>query len=491
MGRSIYGEKMHIADLILVTLWGLFLSRNCTPGIWLLIPVRIALSFEMFRKSPWTLVSAIGFLIGFSCTGCVYKPLESMFYYFFCAIGESDLMVSIFSVPLEWEMKVWLAGLTTLWCIWLAILPLVQGILLHNLNEIKWEKKWIWLYLLPLTCMCMFIMFTEGEVGGFVWGLVIAFLPIVYWSIYDRKGRSPLQLILDDRRVTWYLGYSVFMLIAFTIGLRDIHGFKLLGLMLLPPLFYIMLTKSLHLGIVLTRCSLALSFSGWLYWLMFDTEKWTSLLLLAVAIALILFVGITMTMKTHRWGIALVLMTVVPLVIIPGILGLNPYVCMDTDHTEPFRGCLSARNGVYVVEKNAMNPEQCTPYWSSTKYGLRDRYGLIIPPEYTDLNVLGYGGRYVVVNKPVGKGCLIPAPRLGVFDSRKREFIVDLKKVEVAEIKRIDDVTYKLLNPEGTHFATLYLRGEYNGKHYHEAHVEPSSTDAETSIEEFIETTPN
>ena len=483
MKSSIYGKKMLITDLILVSIWGLFFSRYCSPGLLLLIPVRIALSFEMYRKSPWTLVSAIGFIIGFSSSGCVYQPSESMFYYLFCAIGESDLMVSIFSNPLEWEMKIWLATVTTLWYIWLAILPLVQGILLHNLNDIKWEKKWIWIYLLPLTCMCIFIMFTEGEVGGIVWGLVIVFLPIVYWSIYDRKGRSSIQLILDDRRVMWYLGYSVFMLAAFTIGLRDIHGFKLLGLLLLPPTFYIMLTKSLRLGTVLTRCCLALSLSGWLYWLMFDTEKWTSLAMLAVAVVLILFVGTTITMKTHRWGLAFVLVTVVPLVIIPGILGLNPYNCLDTDHTQLLRGNLSVRNGVYVVEKNTENPEQCTPYWSSTKYGLRDRYGMIIPPEYTDLNVLSCGGRYVVVNKPVGKGCLISDQRLGVFDLRKRKFIIDQKDVEVAEIKRIDDRSYKLINPYGKHFATLYLRGEYNGKYYNDAHVEPSAYNAETSIE--------
>ncbi len=473
MKCSIYGNKMLAADLILVSLWGLFFCRYSTPGLLVLVPVRIALSFEMYRKSPWTFVSAVGFLIAFSSSGCISKPLESMFYYFFCAIGQSDLMVSIFNYPLEWEMKVWLAAVSILWYLWLAILPFVQGLLLQNLKEIQWKKKWIWLYLLSLSCVCVWIMFNEGEVGGILWGFGIAFLPIIYWCILDREGRSPIQLILDDRRIMWYLGYSVFMLAAFIIGQRDIYSLKLLGLLLLPPTFYVMLSRSFHLGTALTRCCLALSLAGYLYWLTFDAEKWITVALLALAIALIVYVGITITMKTHRWGVSLVLVAVVPIVIIPAVLGLNPYVCIDTDHTRLFIGNPAVRNGVYVVEKTVDVPEEGTPYWANTTYGLRDRYGMILPPKYTNLNVLGYYGRYVIVNKPVGKGCLISDQRLGVFDLLKREFVVDSNDLEVAEIKRIDDLTYKLIDPNGKYFATLRLLGDYNGKYYHDAHIEP------------------
>ena len=45
----------------------------------LLIPIRIALCFEMQRKSPWTLISAICFLLAYSCVGnfswCMVKKL--------------------------------------------------------------------------------------------------------------------------------------------------------------------------------------------------------------------------------------------------------------------------------------------------------------------------------------------------------------------------------------------------------------------------------
>ncbi len=472
MRGVIYGNRMLVVDLVLVSLWGLFFSRFCSEVLLLFIPIRIALAFEMRRRSPWTLVSALGFLIGFSSTGYVAKPIESMVYYFCCAVGESDWAVRAFSDHVGSDLRVSLQIVATLWYVWIAIMPLAVGVLFRNLNAIQWKRKWIWIYLAPMTCLSVWVMITEGVEGGILWGLVLAFLPVVYWCVYVRGDRSPIQLILDDRRVMWYVWYGMFMLAAFIIGVRDIYSLKFVGLLLLPPVFYIMLTRSLHLGTVLTRCCLALWIAGLLYWLTFSAPKWVAVGLLVLAIALIVFVGIEMRMRTRRWGVSLVLVVSIPLAIIPMILGLNPYVCLDTDHTRLYIGNPVARNGVYVVQKYTEDGEEGTPYYWGIKYGLRDRYGMILEPEYTDFMGLGYSGRYVAVNKPVGKGCLIKDQRYGIFDLRERKFVVDSKDTAVSEIERIDDVSYKLINPEGIHFATLYLSGMYDGKYYYEAHVE-------------------
>lgn len=148
MKSSIYGKKMFIADLILVSVWAFFFSRYCSSGLLLLIPIRIALSFEMNGKSKWTLVSAIAFLIAYSVANNFDKPFERMFFNFFCAIGESELMSDIFSKPLEWEMKAWIGSFAALWYIWLVVLPVIIGIRQHNIKDIKWRKKGIWIYLI-------------------------------------------------------------------------------------------------------------------------------------------------------------------------------------------------------------------------------------------------------------------------------------------------------------------------------------------------------
>lgn len=486
MIRNIYSKKMFIADLILVSVWALFFSRYCSYGLLLLIPIRIALCFEMQRKSPWTLISAIGFMLAYSCVDNFSKPFERMFYNFFCAIGESELMIEIFSEPFEWEMTAWIGAISAAWYIWLVILPLVTGISFRNLRQIKWTSEWIWIYIVPIFGLCLWTMIDEGEVGCILLGLAVSFLPIVYWSIYNRNGRSPVQLLLENRNIGWYLLYVTLFLSAITIGLKDITSLKLIGLIVFPAAFYILLTISFRLGTILTRCCLALSVSGWLYWLTFDTGKASTIVLLSIAISLVIFAGVTIIVKTKSWKAPMIIMLVVPTVIIPCTLGLNPYVAIDADYTRMYVSNVSVRNGVYVIEKYYEAIDSGQPFVCGRKYGLRDRYGVILPIEYTELKTLDRWGRYIATNSPDRYGNLTSDQRYGVFDMRNRTFVVNPKTIDVSGLEKIDDNSFKLINSEGRYFATLYFPGEYRGTYYPNAHIEPHYADGEISVEEFI-----
>lgn len=491
MKRYLYGKKMFIIDLILVSIWAFFFSRYSSPGLMLLILVRIALSFEMHRKSPWILISAIGFLIAYMCVDNFSRPFEKMFYTFFCAIGESELMVDIFSEPFEWEMKAWIGTISVLWFVWLAVLPIVVGIRLHNFREIQWKRKWIWIYLVPFVGLCTWVMFDEGSVGGILLGLIISLLPVIYWCIYERKDRSLIQTILNQKEILWYLSYTVFMLFVVTIGLKDISSLKLVGLLTLPSLFYILLTRSLNTGIVLTRICVALSTAGLCYWLTFDYGTTVTVILLIIAIVLIVYSAVTIVVKIHKWMPSVILVTTMPLVIIPGILGLNPYVVTDADYTRMYVTNLSVRNGVYVLEKYVEIAEADKPYSCGRKYGLRDRYGIILPMKYDDLKPVDRWGRYIATNTPEKYGCMKSDQRYGVYDLRKRVFVVNPDNLEVADLEKIDDKSFKLINPEGRYFATLYLPGEYRGAYFSDAHIEPHFAEGETSVAEFIERVQN
>ena len=486
MKRNIYSKKMFIADLILVSVWALFFSRYCSPGLLLLIPIRIALCFEMQRKSPWTLISAIGFLLAYSCVDNFTRPFERMFFNFFCAIGESNLMIEVFSEPFEWERKAWIGALSAVWYIWLVIMPIVVGISFGNLRQINWKSKWMWIYIVPFIGLCLWAMIEEGVVGCILLGLIISFLPIVYWSIYDRNGRSPIQLLLKDRNISWYLLYVTLFLSAITIGLKDITSLKLIGLIVFPAAFYILLTISFRLGTILTRCCLALSVSGWLYWFTFDTGKAGTIVLLSIAIGLVIFAGVTIIVKTKSWMVPIILMLVAPTVIIPCTLGLNPYVAIDADYTRMYVSNVSVRNGVYVIEKYYEATDSGRPFVCGRKYGLRDRYGVILPIEYTELKTLDRWGHYIETNSPDRYGNLKSDQRYGVFDLRNRTFVVNPKTIDVSGLEKIDDKSFKLINPEGRYFATLYLPREYRGTYYPNAHIEPHYADGEISVEEFI-----
>ncbi len=491
MKHCLYGKKMFIIDLILVSIWSFFFSRYSSPGLMLLVLIRIALCFEMHRKSPWTLVSAIGFMLAYICAENFSKPFERMFYSFFCAIGESKLMVDIFSEPFEWEMKGWIGSISALWFVWLAVLPIVVGIRLRNIGKIQWTRKWIWIYLVPFVGLCTWVMFDEGSVGGILLGLIISLLPVIDWCTYERKGRSLIQTIINQKEILWYLSYTVFMLFVVTIGLKDISSLKLVGLLTLPSLFYILLTRSLNTGIVLTRICVALSAAGLCYWLTLDNGKTATIVLFIIAFGLIAYSGVILIVKTHKWFYPLLLVMTIPLVIIPSILGLNPYVVTDADYTRPYLTNLSVNQGVYVVEKYAEIAEKGTPCYWCMKHGLRDRYGLILPMEYDKLKVIDGYGRYIMTNYYLKYGSGQTDQRYGIYDLYKRMFVVNPDNLEVSDLERIDDKSYKLINPEERYFATLYLPGEYRGVYFPDAHVEPHFAEGETSVAEFIERVQN
>ena len=284
---------------------------------------------------------------------------------------------------------------------------------------------------------------------------------------------------------------TVFMLFVVTIGLKDISSLKLIGLLTLPSLFYILLTRSLNTGIVLTRICVALSTAGLCYWLTFDYGKTVTDILLIIAIVLIVYSAVTIVVKIHKWVPSVILVTTMPLVIIPGILGLNPYVVTDADYTRMYVTNLSVKNGVYVVEKYVEIAEANKPYSCGRKYGLRDRYGIILPMKYDDLKPVDRWGRYIATNTPEKYGCMKSDQRYGVYDLRKRVFVVNPDNLEVADMEKIDDKSFKLINPEGRYFATLYLPGEYRGAYFSDAHIEPHFAEGETSVAEFIERVQN
>lgn len=464
--HNLYGRKIFIADLILTTIWALLLARYSSPGLMLLIPIRIALCFEMDRKSRWTLISSLGFLIAYLSAPIFTRPFEGLIRILLSAVGEAGVALQLFSHPLSGEGEAWLYAVSILGFIWLAIMPVIVGISFRNIGKIAWEKKGIWIYLAPLTLLCVWIMFAEGPVGGVLLGLTISFLPALYWSLYNRRGRSPIQLLLNNGTFRRYLNYVALLLAAGVIGLGNNYTLKAIGLMILPPLFYIILVKSLRIGIVLTRCCAALSVSGLLCYLSLEADKITSIVLLVSSGLLILYVGITMISQQRRLWAAVLLVLSDIFILMPLTFGLNPYILPEADAMVAYASPHNTFGGIYRITSS----HDSAPY---PKYGLRNRYGLILPMKYVDLRALDCSGRYVLVNAPVGSGSLLTEQRYGVFDLSKRDFIVDPTRMEVLDIQKEEGNSFKLIDPSGKNFATLWLRGEYEGRYYEDAHVEP------------------
>lgn len=96
MKRNLYGKKMFIADLLIVSLWALFAwhfawGRIVTP---VMIALRIALSFMMYRKSRWAFSNAVlyaimyvGIIFDMPNIDMDFEPIGKMVYLFCCLIG--------------------------------------------------------------------------------------------------------------------------------------------------------------------------------------------------------------------------------------------------------------------------------------------------------------------------------------------------------------------------------------------------------------------
>lgn len=87
MKKSLYGKKMFIADLLIVSLWALFVwhfawGRIMAPAM---IGLRLALCFMLHRRSRWSFFNAvlftamyIGLAFDMPCEGIVFRPIVKL-----------------------------------------------------------------------------------------------------------------------------------------------------------------------------------------------------------------------------------------------------------------------------------------------------------------------------------------------------------------------------------------------------------------------------
>lgn len=268
-------------------------------------------------------------------------------------------------------------------------------------------------------------------------------------------------------------GCLLILFTALSVGIGSFFVIKMLWVMILPPLFYIILTKSMRLGKVYLRCFVALAIAGLFVGDSVRVDGRLTPVLLALAGALLLFAVVTMLLKTRNKVAPVLLAVVVPLFILPLSLGLNPYAVTDASDASP----LPTRRGVFIVKKT----EKYNAYFSDTKYGLRDRLGLILPMEYDAMEILDSEGRFVQVTINRGK-------HKGVYDLDECRWVIspDYNTFYVTEIEKITDREFKLRNENRHYFATLILPDPFSSEKETSAQVEPHFYDDPVSIEKLI-----
>lgn len=449
MTRSFYGRKMLLADLAIITIWALFSIRYTLCNAWpamVYILMRMALCFEMRKRSSWVLYSAIVFLWcygGFVFGDISIYPIRRIFYYIAAWMGFGSDVVNEFAGIMEPEIKVWLYLISALSNMWIIGLPLLVGISQKNIGKIDWRRKWIWIYIAVSICLSLWVESYETLIGTFLSGLLLAILPIIYWFIYNRNGRSVVALLAQDKAVTLYVEFVILLLLCMSIGLKEITFIKTLGLLVIPPLFYIMMCRGFNFT-PLTRHAVAMAVCGVLYIFIFTAPFPIKVATVSISVLLSLYVALDVLRKRHSGYFACIMFITPIAVICPILLGINPYVLLDVDSVSKSYFNSYGTDRVYVIEVN-------------DAHGLRDRYGMVLEPKYDRIERLDKSGRYLSVN--LNKGSLITGNRFGIYDIILRQFVLDPESVEVSQIKPTGENRFDLISPDSTHFATFLLRG--------------------------------
>lgn len=467
-------------DLLIVSVWSLFTMRYTFvgfEGIALIVIARIALSFEMRRRSPWTLYSAIIFaLIAFSCVwGYAFNQTfhRMMFHLLWLTLGTQEAMSGFH--PLDPDLQVWIYCLLGFWVLWFAVLPVIVGFKLKNIKQIEWKKKAIWVYVGVCATFCAAISIAGAEVGVDIFIYLMACLPIVYWTKYQRAGRSLIEVLMANKGIMSYIGAWLIIWVAYISP-----SFSLMALTVLPLLFYIVVSKAYKGIVVRTIPTLLMAVAGWLCWsrFHFDTPQWWNVTLISLAVAIVLYVAIDLVRRYKKWFAATVLFFGTTMVVIPITLGLNPYSVTEAMGARDYHCGYSPTRGIFIT------------YGGNGHYGLRDRYDMIVQPEYDKFERIGNAGNFVLFFK---EGGIIRDCCYGVYDINARKFVINPNSVDIIGVEKIDDIRFKLINSDGRWFATLKLPGfshEWKNQIYEpyssELSIEPHFSDAETPFNDFL-----
>lgn len=455
-----YGKKMFIADLIIVSLWALFAWHEVGCGIVMtaMIIMRISLSFELFRKSRWADMSAWMFAIIY--VACIFsmpspkyveEPITKFIYTVLCLCGQSELAIASFNVsdPVIPDWLFW-----AIWVIiscWLVLMPIFFSIRLNGCIVILLRKCRLWWYPAFVLAVMILFWFEAKEMAFFMFAFLMTLLPLAYRLLYRERKRSLLQHVLRDRILMGYVEIVAVFFIAVIIGLYNIVAVKVLAAFVLPVVLYIIADRLTKTSI---RTIPAMMFGfGGLFSIYCYNRPHEFVIACLCAGTAFTFAGLALTFRYSRDIAASILLFIANGIFLPILLlGYNPYAVINADNVDLMKAYYpKASNGLYEFSVDG-------------HLGVRDRYGVVIPPKYDSLDFLEGTSDYMVLASGESNS---PDYNLQVFDLITHEYVIPELGYFVTKIKMIDCHKYALLDRNGEQIYTLSLTSDrrYSSKY--------------------------
>lgn len=464
MNRSLYGKKMFIADLLVVSLWALFTwhftwDRIMTP---VMIGLRLALCFMLYRKSRWSFFNAalfVGMYVGMACGvpshGIAYEPIVKIAYVSCCLFGYSDWAIQAFDYRngLPAEIPVYI--FRGLYSLWLITVPAVCSWKFKSVLPLfRHHKRLIW-YVGIVAALFAYVYFSDRDSSVLAGGFLMSLTPLVHRCIIHRKGcPALLQSILQDRVLMIYASIATVLSSAILIGLYEVNAAKPFAAFLFPIVLYATALRACHIKVIKTTPAILLGVAGFLDMMVYNRGHEMVIILLCVS-GLLSIIGTVLIYRQCRSVFVGLLLLIANLFILPvSLLGYNPYAAIDADEVISLRSnSLSCRHGLFEFKQHG-------------SIGLRDRYGIVLYANYQDYESLDRKGDYIVLYN-YSRDWRDNAIE-GIFDMKHRRNILPEDAHDLYRIAKIRDKVYAIFNHEGDQVYTLHLLGAYNGMYNYE-----------------------
>lgn len=333
MKRSIYGKKMFIADLIIVSLWALFVwhfawGRIMTPAM---IGLRLTLSFMLYRKSRWTFFNAllftamyVGLALNMPCDDIAYKPIVKIAYVSSCLFGYSEWAIQAFDCNNGMTAEIPVSVFWGLYSLWLTIVPIACSWKLKSVLPLLW-------YVGAVAALFLYVYFTDKDASLFVGGLFLSLTPLAYRWIYRKGKPSLLQSVLQNRALMIYASVGAIMFSAILVGLYGVNTAKPFASFLFPIALYVIALKACHAKSVKTTPAFLLGVAGFLSILVYNRGHETVIMLLCVS-GLLSLIGVYLLYRQCRSIFTALLLLIANTFVLPvSLLGYNPYAAIDAN----------------------------------------------------------------------------------------------------------------------------------------------------------------
>lgn len=481
---SFYSKYLFVPDLILISIWALFALKSAwiyQPYVAAIILFRAILSFQMRYRLNWSILSATAF-----CCLYIYNPefscfedaIISMTDYIWLAVGNTGQFPVFNSGFFASDANPWICAMQIIWLIWNAFMPILVAYTFISKYPKHVKRR---LLSMSIGIAALFIgvsvclndyYLNQWEFGVY---LMLCAAPSVFFLSNNQRRKRLETTVASDKSWKLYLGFVALFVTSFVIGQREIYSVKPFCFIAFVPILYCLLNVSFKSRIHLILIPI-LGASGYLfsYAVEYGGYKETLIRFSTGFTLLIITAVYSLIRNKNDWKPALLLALIVPTVLVPLLYGLNPYKVMESERTHPNWFLVNGRRGVYVTSNENM------------QYGLRDRYGEILPIKYKSFKSLDGFGRYAAVCQ--GDYGYDDNDIWMVYDLVERKFLYSNDEDFTTSMinQTDDDNVFKLIDSNGRWFSNLHLPGFYDGEFYSNAWFSPNYDNSIVPLEDFI-----